>query len=143
MATSDVERVLDEWAYAWSAHDPDRLVALFTDDGVYEDVTFGVVSRGQAEVRAFAQRIFAGAPDFKLELTVRFVADNRASMEWTMSGTHQGDFARMPATGKRFSAVRGADDCRTAGEQDPALLRLLGCGHCDAAGWPAACSIKL
>ena len=68
MATLDVERVLDEWAYAWSAHDPDRLVALFTDDGVYEDVTFGVVSRGQAEVRAFAQRIFAGAPKLQTRI---------------------------------------------------------------------------
>jgi len=29
-------------------------------------------------------------------------------MEWTMSGTHKGDFPGLPATGKRFSSIRGA-----------------------------------
>jgi steroid delta-isomerase-like uncharacterized protein len=108
MAISDLERVLDEWATAWSSHEPERVLALFTDDCVYEDVTFGVVNHGQAELRAFAEGAFAAIPDFKFELTTRFVAGTWGSMEWVMSGTHQGDFPGMPATGKRFSSVRGA-----------------------------------
>ena len=32
MATSDVERVLQEWATAWSSHDTEKVLALFTDD---------------------------------------------------------------------------------------------------------------
>ncbi len=39
MAASDVARVLDEWAAAWLAHDTERILALFTDDCVYEDYT--------------------------------------------------------------------------------------------------------
>jgi len=39
MANTDLERVLDEWAKSWATHDTERLVALFTDDCVYEDVT--------------------------------------------------------------------------------------------------------
>ena len=31
-----------------------------------------------------------------------------AAMEWVMSGTHKGDFPKMPATTKPFSSVRGA-----------------------------------
>jgi steroid delta-isomerase-like uncharacterized protein len=108
MATSDVERVLQEWATAWSSHHTEKVLALFTDDCVYEDVTFGVINRGKAELQAFAHGVFAGVPDFQIELTARFVADTWAGMEWIMSGTHKGDFPGMPATGKRFSAVRGA-----------------------------------
>jgi steroid delta-isomerase-like uncharacterized protein len=108
MVTSDVEWVLDEWATAWSSHDTEKVLALFTDDCVYEDVTFSVINRGKAELGAFANGVFAGVPDFKIELTARFVADTWASMEWVMSGTHKGDFPGMPATGKRFSSVRGA-----------------------------------
>jgi steroid delta-isomerase-like uncharacterized protein len=108
MAISDLERVLDQWATAWSSHEPEQVLALFTDDCVYEDVTFGVVTHGKAELRAFAAGAFAAVPDFKFELTSRFVAGTGGSMEWVMSGTHTGDFPGMPATGKRFSAVRGA-----------------------------------
>jgi steroid delta-isomerase-like uncharacterized protein len=103
-----MDRVLQEWAAAWSAHDVPRLLALFTDDVVYEDATFGVVTHGKAELRAFAQGAFAAVPDIRFELSSGFAAARWASMEWTMSGTHQGDFPGLPATGKPFSGVRGA-----------------------------------
>jgi len=111
MATSDLERMLDEWAMAWSSidnKDPERVLALFADDCVYEDVTLGVVARGKEELRSFVNRAFAAIPDFKYGLTSRFAASQWAVIEWVMSGTHTGDFPGMPATGKRFSSVRGA-----------------------------------
>ena len=111
MATSDLERMLDEWAMAWSSidnKDPERVLALFADDCVYEDVTLGVVARGKEELRSFVNRAFAAIPDFKYGLTSRFAASQWAVIEWVMSGTHTGDFPGMSATGKRFSSVRGA-----------------------------------
>jgi ketosteroid isomerase-like protein len=51
MATSAVEQMLDDWAMAWSS-DPESVLALFADDCVFEDVTFGVVARGKK--RSFA-----------------------------------------------------------------------------------------
>jgi steroid delta-isomerase-like uncharacterized protein len=108
MATYEVESILDDWATAWSSHDTEKVLALFTDDCIYEDVTFGVVNHGKAELRVFADGTFAAIPDFKVELTTRFIAPNRAAMEWVMSGTHKGDFPGLPATGKPFSSLRGA-----------------------------------
>ena len=95
--------VADHWAAAWSSHNTEELLTLFTDDCVYEDVTFGVVNRGKKELRAFADGVFAGVPDFKIEVTAQFASSTWASMEWVMSGTHKGDFPGMPGTGKRFS----------------------------------------
>ena len=106
MATSDTERVLEAWAMAWSSHDTEKVLSLFTDNCVYEDVTFGVINHGKEELRGFANGVFAGIPDFKVHLTSRFSAGTWAGMEWVMSGTHKGDFPGMPATGKHFS-VRG------------------------------------
>ena len=108
MATSDLERILDDWATAWSSHKPDKVLALFTDDCVLEDVPFGVVTHGKDQLRAFAEGAFAAVPDFRFELTTRFVAGSRAGMEWVMSGTHKGDLPGLPATGKSFSGIRGA-----------------------------------
>jgi steroid delta-isomerase-like uncharacterized protein len=108
MATSKLERLLDDWATAWSSHDPEKVLALFTDDCVFEDVPFGVVTRGKEQLRSFANGAFAAVPDFKFELTSRLAGDDWAAIEWVMSGTHKGDFPGMPATGKRFSSVRGS-----------------------------------
>jgi steroid delta-isomerase-like uncharacterized protein len=111
MATSDLERMLDDWAIAWSSNDsndPERVLALFADDCVFEDVTFGVVARGKEELRSFVIRAFAAVPDFKYGLTSRFATSQWAVIEWVMSGTHKGDFPGIPATGKRFSSVRGS-----------------------------------
>jgi steroid delta-isomerase-like uncharacterized protein len=111
MAASDLERMLDDWAIAWSSddtNDPERVLALFADDCVFEDVTFGVVARGKEELRSFVKGAFAAVPDFKYGVTGRFAASRWAAIEWVMSGTHRGDFPGIPATGKRFSSVRGS-----------------------------------
>ena len=106
MANLELERVLDEWARAWSAHDIEGLVALFTDDCVYEDVALEAVSQGKAELRAFAEQTFATIPDFKLQLMSRFACGNWGAVEWTMSGTQKVDIPGVPATGKSFSSLR-------------------------------------
>ena len=111
MVTAEVERMLDEWAIAWSSSantDPERVLALFADDGMYEDVTSGVVVRGKEELRRYLIGAFATIPDFTFGVLRRFAAGPWAAIEWTMSGTHRGDWAGMPATGRRFSSVRGA-----------------------------------
>lgn len=55
MATSEIERLLTSWAIAWSSkdssNDPERVLALFVDDCLFEDVTFGMVARGKDELR--------------------------------------------------------------------------------------------
>jgi len=108
---SDVERLLDDWAFAWSSaenDDPEKVLALFADDCVFEDVTFGVVARGKEELRTFVSSAFAAVPDFTYRLTRRFATSQSAAVEWVMSGTHKRDFPGMPATGMPFSSVRGS-----------------------------------
>jgi steroid delta-isomerase-like uncharacterized protein len=106
------ERLFDDWATAWSSNDsskdPERVLALFVDDCVFEDVTFGIVARGKKELRSFANRAFAAIPDFKYGVRSRFATSQWAVIEWVMSGTHKGDLPGIPATGKRFSSVRGS-----------------------------------
>ena len=94
------------WAY-WSAHDMDRLLSLFTEDVIYEDVTMGVVNRGVAQLRAFAEGFFSGFPDATFELRSGFADGSIGGGEWIMRGTHKGDLPGMPATGKRME-VRGS-----------------------------------
>jgi steroid delta-isomerase-like uncharacterized protein len=114
--TVGAEPLLEQWAAGWSAHDPERVASLYTDDCVYEDVPLGAVSRGRRELAALGRpfplcglgaRPQDAFPDFGIELTAGFVAGDRAAMEWVMSGTHARGLPGVPASGRRFR-VRGA-----------------------------------
>src|SRR6201989_663423 len=107
MTMSSTDTALGEWAAAWSAGDADRLASIFTDDCLYEDGTMGVLTRGKAELKAFADGIFAAIPDFTVELSSLFTSGPWAGLEWAMSGTHRGDLPGLPATGKPFT-LRGS-----------------------------------
>jgi len=76
MATPDLERMFDDWAMAWTSNDPEKVLALFTDDCVFEDA----VARGKEEIRSFATRAFAAVPDFKYGVRRRF-----ATKPWLLS----------------------------------------------------------
>ena len=110
MLTADIASMIDEWAIAWSSsanNDPERLLALFAGDGMYEDVTSGVVVRGEEDLRRYLIGAFATIPDFTFDVLRRFGDGSWAAIEWTMSGTHRAEWAGMPATGRPFSSVRG------------------------------------
>ncbi len=116
MATADLATVLDDWATAWSSNDADKVLALFTDDCVYEDVTLGIVNQGKQQLRDFANTFFGAFPDFDVQLKTRFASGPLGSAEWLMTGTHKGDLPGMPATNKRMS-LRGASVFELQGDQ--------------------------
>ena len=81
--------ILEDYARAWSSGDASQVAALYTEDGVREDVPIGVTSRGRAEIEGFAERLFATDADVRLEVTDGFVGEAWAVVEWTLSGTRQ------------------------------------------------------
>lgn len=84
---------------AWNAHDPNKVAAMFTSDGLYEDVALGMKSRGTEEIRKFAKFTFDAVPDMKMELVNSFSSGGHGYAEWVLSGTDVGVFK----TGKAFS----------------------------------------
>jgi steroid delta-isomerase-like uncharacterized protein len=111
-----LEQVLDDWGRYWSSHDMDGLLALFTDDVIYEDVTMGAVNHGKDELQRFGQGFFVGFPDVTFEVTSRFAGGTSGAIEWVMRGTHRGDLPGMPATGKQVD-VRGTSIIEFAGDK--------------------------
>jgi steroid delta-isomerase-like uncharacterized protein len=91
-----------KWIAAWNSHDPEKMLPLFTEDVFYEDVAFGEVSHGHAEVRKFALSEFEGVPDLELKLLRADIHGSHGTIEWTFNGIDKDVFK----TGKKFS-VRG------------------------------------
>lgn len=107
LPTQAGQRVVRDWASAWANRHSDRLIALFADDGMLEDVALQVVSRGRLAIQTFVNGIFDAVPDLALHLTDDFASGTFAAAEWIMSGTLSGSLLGLPATGKSFS-IRGA-----------------------------------
>src|SRR3981081_2322054 len=64
-ATDRDAAMAEKWIAGWNSHDPDKMLPLFTDDIFYEDVAFGEVSHGRAEVRKFVVAELEGVPDLE------------------------------------------------------------------------------
>jgi steroid delta-isomerase-like uncharacterized protein len=116
MATAEGAWVLDEWAAAWSAHDTERILVLYPDDCVYEDVAFGVVKHGKAALRTFAAGTFTVIPDFTVEVTARFVADHRGAWSGVSRGPTTAISRGCPPLASASQQCRGrrSSHCRRA-----------------------------
>ena len=105
---SQTVSLIKEWAAAASDHDMARVTALFTEDGVYEDVAVGHTSRSHQEMIDFGKVFFTGFPDVVFKLTSAVVHDeHRAAVEWRMIGTHKGEMPGMPPPNGGTCDVRG------------------------------------
>ena len=99
-----VPPIVERWAAAWNAHSPEQLAALFTDDGVYEDLAFEFVLQGKQGVATWVTITLAGAPDARVELVYAFRDGDRAAAHWIFSGTHTAAWGpALPPTGRPFS----------------------------------------
>jgi steroid delta-isomerase-like uncharacterized protein len=94
--------IAERWIAAWNSHSPDKMLPLFADDILYEDVAFGEVSHGRAEVSKFAASEFVAVPDLELKLLRSELHGGHGTIEWSFSGTDKDIYK----TGKKFS-VRG------------------------------------
>jgi len=105
--TMDMTKNIDEYKLAWNSHDVNKIIAFFTDDGIFDDVAQGTVYRGKKEVTAYLDTLFADMPDLKLDFKSVFGAGDWMGIEVVMSGTFaHSSMPGIKATGKTFS-VRG------------------------------------
>jgi len=105
MAGTDTQ-LIEAWLRGWDTHDIEGLIAVFSDDCMYEDVPTGVVNKGQGELRTFAQAWLSAVPDAWAKLVSSCAAGGHGAAEWEFGGTHRGDLPGMPASG-RTMVIRG------------------------------------
>jgi len=80
------------------------LVAAFTSDGVYEDVTFGLKKKGSAELRELHKFFHASVGGLYVKLISSHVANGYGTIEWIFGGNDVGVFK----TGSRSRSVASA-----------------------------------
>ena len=109
MSVQDNLKLDEENIAAWNAHDVGRLLAIVSDDIVWQDVGTPQPLRGKDGVRQFAQGWFAAFPDIQLTVTNRVVTEDQVAAEVEFTGTNSGPLElapgapAIPATNKKVN----------------------------------------
>jgi len=88
-----VEEFGQRWLEAWNSHQPDRLLALMTEDIVYDDSGSPMTMRGHDQVRAFLNLAWTAFPDMRFRETEGpyiVPGEPKASFQWIGNATHTG-----------------------------------------------------
>jgi steroid delta-isomerase-like uncharacterized protein len=90
----ELQAFIDRYNAAWNDHDVDAIVALHTEDSVFENHVTGDAYAGREAIGKAIHGIFAVFPDLAFETRRAYVRDDLVVQEWTARGTHGGTMTR-------------------------------------------------
>ena len=85
-----------------NAHDLEGVLATFGEAARYDDEPWDEHYEGRGGVRTFYQQLMSALPDLKIEVQQQHVTEDAVIVEVIISGTHQGAWRGLPATGRRI-----------------------------------------
>lgn len=91
------ETIIDRYSDAWNRHDVDAIVALHTEDSVFENHTSGGIAVGKAEIRKLIEGVFATFPDLRFATRRAYLREDVPA-----SWSHE---RRTTAAGTRMGAA--------------------------------------
>jgi steroid delta-isomerase-like uncharacterized protein len=129
------DEIIDQHITAENRHDPAAVVATF-DKPRYDVAPFGDAGHveGADAVHDLWAGLIAGFPDVHIEPEPHLHADDAVFVEVELTGTHQGEWAGLPPTGRsvavRIACLYEFEEERLVGERVyfdfATLLRQLG-----------------
>ena len=112
MDGAELQDFIDRYNDAWNAHDVDAIVAMHTEDSVFENHVTGDVNVGREQIGAAIRGIFSVFPDLGFEGRRQYLREDLVVQEWTARGTHEGPMTRggieVQPTGRRVE-YKGMD----------------------------------
>ncbi|HSS97783.1 MAG TPA: ester cyclase [Terriglobales bacterium] len=84
-----------------NVHDLEGVLTTFGDQARYDDEPWNEHHKGRDGVRNFYQQLMTALPDLQIEIQRQYVSEDAVIVEVIISGTHQGAWRGLPATGRR------------------------------------------
>jgi|SRR5436189_4705034 len=94
MNGAELQEFIARYNDAWNAHDVDAVVAMHTEDSVFENHVTGDVNVGREEIGNALRGIFTVFPDLHFEGRRQYIREDLVVQEWMARGTHKGKMAR-------------------------------------------------
>jgi steroid delta-isomerase-like uncharacterized protein len=94
MDGQELQEFIDAYNAAWNAHDVEAIVAMHTEDSVFENHVTGDVNVGRDAIGNAISGIFSVFPDLTFETRRAYLRQDLVVQEWTAKGTHEGTMTR-------------------------------------------------
>jgi len=104
MTREEITALFVRRAESWKQHDAAALAADHAPDCVVISPTGGVLE-GREEVERIYKIWFTAFPDLIMSPADMLIDGDRAAIFFNLSGTHNGDFFGLPASGRRLEAM--------------------------------------
>jgi steroid delta-isomerase-like uncharacterized protein len=102
-----LEQVIAAYGEAWNGHDIEAILAMHTEDSVFQNHTSGGQAIGKAAIREILKGVFAAFPDIRFDARRTYVRDGLVTQEWTASATlavpYTSGGVTVQPTGKKIS----------------------------------------
>ena len=85
-AIKDALQLVAELGEAWNARNVEKILTLFTEDGVWE-ASWGQQYAGKDEIRRGLAQLFGNVPDVRFVGAKRFASGDNVVSEWRVVGT--------------------------------------------------------
>ena len=93
---ASVRRAIEE---IWNKYNLDLIPEYYDSNFVWHTLQGDI--QGLEGVKQFATMVFGGFPDFHIDIEDMVGEGDKVVVRGLFSGTHQGDFMGIPATGKK------------------------------------------
>lgn len=94
--------IIEEYETLWNG-DLSKLDIVAESVSVYDPAAPEGVIHGRDAFEAHLRETFQGFPDFALETHDMLVRDDIVMLDWTITGTFEGEFNGAPPTGRSFT----------------------------------------
>jgi len=101
--TSDVEPLMDDYTDLWNG-DFSKLDVAAESVAVYHEAAPDGVVHGRAGLESFIREFHSAFPDFEIVVDDWIWKEGVVMKEWTMTGTHEGEFNGIPPTGREIES---------------------------------------
>ena len=82
-----LEKVIAAYGEAWNSHNVEAILAMHTEDSVFENHTSGGKGVGKDAIREILKGVFSTFPDLRFDARRTYVRDGLVTQEWTATGT--------------------------------------------------------
>ena len=114
MSEIDYKQLAKEWLVEINDHNTDAFDDYLTPNFVEHEILPGIEGSGADVPKAFFKMIFTAFPDLRMDLEDILVDGDRVCWRFRMTGTNDGEFMGMPATGHKID-IQGFDMLRMEG----------------------------
>lgn len=100
-STPEIDALMSEYTELWNG-DFSKLDVVAESVAVYHPAAPDGVVRGRDALEAFIREFHSAFPDFRITVDDWMSTDGVAMKEWTVTGTHKGEFNGIPPTGSEI-----------------------------------------